>query len=55
MYHFDFVRLHTENKIDYLMYNYTAISDGFGSVERLLVPKEFGEGLPEHNRLPTHC
>lgn len=52
---FDFVRLYTENKINYLMYNYTAISDGFGSVEHWFVPKEFSEGLSEHNRLPTHC
>lgn len=45
-----------ENKLGYLMYNYTAISDGFGSVEQhLFVPKEFSEGLSEHNRLPTHC
>ena len=51
----DFLRLYTENKIDSLMYNYTAISDVFGSVEHLFIPKEFSEGLSEHNRLPTHC
>jgi len=37
------------------MYNYTAVSDGFGSVEHLFVPKEFSEGLSEHNRLPIQC
>lgn len=55
MYHFDFLRLYAENKIDYLMHKYTAIRDGFGSVEHLFVPKEFSEGLLEHSRLPTHC
>ena len=49
------MRLCTENKTDYLMYNYTAVSDGFGSVEHLFVPKEFSEGLSEHNRLPIQC